>query len=159
MAHSLASLVARAINLDWPPHALREELERQDTLALVAGGPLPEVGGSSAELCGSSAEPRGLLLVRMAPQEMDVIILCVAPEFQRQGCASVLLQELSRRADHLASRVFLELRVSNEAAQRLYARHGFIEIGRRKRYYSDNGEDARMMRREPTSDGNRSVTF
>ena len=37
------------------------------------------------------------------------------------------------------------MRVSNVDAQRLYLAFGFIEVGRRIRYYDDNGEDALVM--------------
>ena len=42
--------------------------------------------------------------------------------------------------------VLLEVRQSNEVAQRLYARHGFVPIGRRRRYYQAPPEDAVVMR-------------
>ena len=41
--------------------------------------------------------------------------------------------------------ITLECRVSNEVAQNLYKKYGFRVMGRRKRYYSDNGEDAYVM--------------
>jgi ribosomal-protein-alanine N-acetyltransferase len=44
-----------------------------------------------------------------------------------------------------ALKVFLEVRRSNEAALALYHKLGFIEDGVRKRYYSDNHEDAILM--------------
>ena len=48
---------------------------------------------------------------------------------------------------HMADRVFLEVRPSNPGAQALYASEGFIEIGRRPRYYpaADGREDAIVM--------------
>jgi ribosomal-protein-alanine N-acetyltransferase len=39
----------------------------------------------------------------------------------------------------------LEVRVSNDAAQALYQKYGFTQRGVRRRYYSDNGEDAYIM--------------
>lgn len=45
--------------------------------------------------------------------------------------------------------VTLEVRVSNEVAQNLYKKYGFKVVGRRKRYYSDNGEDAYVMTTDP----------
>ena len=39
----------------------------------------------------------------------------------------------------------LEVRVSNVRAQNLYKSLGFISVGKRKRYYEDNGEDAFLM--------------
>jgi ribosomal-protein-alanine N-acetyltransferase len=44
-----------------------------------------------------------------------------------------------------SSRVTLEVRVSNTAAQKLYASVGFVSRGLRKGYYSDDGEDAVIM--------------
>ena len=42
-------------------------------------------------------------------------------------------------------RLTLEVRVTNETAQNLYAKLGFHVAGVRKRYYSDNQEDALIM--------------
>ena len=53
-----------------------------------------------------------------------------------------LLGEASRREVGHAT---LEVRVSNARAIRLYRRYGFRPIALRKRYYSDNGEDAMVM--------------
>jgi ribosomal-protein-alanine N-acetyltransferase len=39
----------------------------------------------------------------------------------------------------------LEVRVSNDSAQALYRKYGFERQGLRRRYYSDNGEDAYIM--------------
>ena len=41
--------------------------------------------------------------------------------------------------------VTLEVRVSNHSAQNLYRKYGFREAGLRRRYYSDNQEDALIM--------------
>ena len=41
-----------------------------------------------------------------------------------------------------ASKIFLEVRESNQPARRLYEKHGFREIGRRRRYYQNPLEDA-----------------
>jgi len=46
-------------------------------------------------------------------------------------------------------RYTLEVRVSNDAAIRLYRGRGFVDSGVRPRYYSDNREDALIMWREP----------
>jgi ribosomal-protein-alanine N-acetyltransferase len=44
-----------------------------------------------------------------------------------------------------AANLTLEVRVSNIAAQQLYLKYGFQPVGTRKRYYTDNGEDALIM--------------
>jgi ribosomal-protein-alanine N-acetyltransferase len=41
--------------------------------------------------------------------------------------------------------ISLEVRESNLAAQYLYREHGFAPVGRRRQYYTDNGEDALIM--------------
>ena len=43
----------------------------------------------------------------------------------------------------------LEVRASNARAIALYERHDFVEVGTRKRYYQDNGEDAIIMTSHP----------
>jgi ribosomal-protein-alanine N-acetyltransferase len=50
-----------------------------------------------------------------------------------------------------ANWVTLEVRVSNTVAQNLYRKYGMHIAGTRKRYYSDNGEDAYIMWSEPLS--------
>lgn len=41
--------------------------------------------------------------------------------------------------------VTLEVRVSNHVAQSMYTKYGFKQVGLRKRYYTDNNEDAYIM--------------
>jgi ribosomal-protein-alanine N-acetyltransferase len=60
-----------------------------------------------------------------------------------------LLQEARRGEARVAT---LDVRVSNELAQRLYARLGFAEAGRRVRYYEESGEDAIIMTTPELSD-------
>ncbi len=55
--------------------------------------------------------------------------------------------------------VTLEVRVSNEVAQNLYKKYGFKIVGRRKRYYSDNGEDAYIMTTDPIDTSDYSFLF
>ena len=53
-----------------------------------------------------------------------------------------LLQILSNLG---ASYATLEVRVSHIRAQNLYKSLGFVSVGKRKRYYEDNNEDAFLM--------------
>ncbi|MDO5686421.1 MAG: ribosomal protein S18-alanine N-acetyltransferase [Neisseria sp.] len=62
----------------------------------------------------------------------------------RQGAASALLEHFVQTRPHIR-RVLLEVRIGNTAACALYARHGFIEIARRKNYYLLPIEDALIM--------------
>jgi ribosomal-protein-alanine N-acetyltransferase len=49
---------------------------------------------------------------------------------------------------HRIQLAILDVRSSNQSAKNLYANFGFIQIGVRKKYYSDNQEDAIMMMRK-----------
>ena len=55
---------------------------------------------------------------------------------------TVCLQILSNLGACYAT---LEVRVSNTRAQNLYKSLGFVSVGKRKKYYEDNGEDAFLM--------------
>ncbi len=78
--------------------------------------------------------------------EGGITNVAVLPPYRRQGIASMLIEEMIRegKAQSLAL-LTLEVRKSNRAAQDLYKKYGFDIIGERKRYYSDNGEDAFIM--------------
>ncbi|HEU5082830.1 MAG TPA: ribosomal protein S18-alanine N-acetyltransferase [Acidimicrobiales bacterium] len=70
----------------------------------------------------------------------------VDPDHRRQGIATRLMLELTRRAlEEGAEALTLEVRMSNTGAQELYRRFGFVPAGVRKGYYSDANEDALIM--------------
>ena len=92
-------------------------------------------------------DPRGgMILARTIMDEAEILTLAVIPEAQRKGLGRALLQAAVHRAAALDARaMFLEVAEENTAARALYARCGFAEVGRRKRYYA-NGDDALVMR-------------
>ena len=78
--------------------------------------------------------------------EAHITTFGVHPDHRRQGIGRRLLLGLAEVAIELGSaRMTLEVRVSNEPAQRLYRSFGFNVSGRRAAYYSDDGEDALVM--------------
>ena len=77
----------------------------------------------------------------------DLLTIATIPVARGRGIASLMLTELVSTAQQAGCPdVLLEVRQSNGAAQRLYARHGFVPIGRRRRYYQAPPEDAVVMR-------------
>ena len=63
-----------------------------------------------------------------------------------RGLGELMLIHLVDAAREMgARRLTLEVRVSNQVAQSLYRKYSFKEEGIRKRYYSDDGEDALIM--------------
>ena len=78
--------------------------------------------------------------------ELHILNLAIAPEFQGKGLGQGLLRATLRSAAiNGATRAFLEVRPSNLAANALYKRFGFRRLGIRKHYYRDNREDAIVM--------------
>ena len=80
-----------------------------------------------------------------------VMNVAVDPGARRTGVASGLLASLLERVDDPRARLTLEVRRSNAAAISLYERFGFRTAGTRRRYYQDNGEDALVMWRTPST--------
>ena len=77
----------------------------------------------------------------------DLLTIATIPVARGRGIASLMLTELVSTAQQAGCPdVLLEVRQSNEAAQRLYTGHGFVPIGRRRRYYQAPPEDAVVMR-------------
>ncbi len=78
--------------------------------------------------------------------EIHISTIAVAPEERRCGRGEWLLLNLLLLACELEPLlVTLEVRRSNTTAQNLYRKYRFAEVGLRRRYYSDTGEDALLM--------------
>ena len=78
--------------------------------------------------------------------EGDITNVAVVEEHRRSGVGSMLIEAVLERAKQLNIDIMtLEVRQSNYKAQGLYKKYGFEVIGTRKRYYSDNNEDALIM--------------
>jgi [ribosomal protein S18]-alanine N-acetyltransferase len=96
----------------------------------------------------------GYLICSRYDTVWHVMNVAVDVSHQRRGLASALLGELYARVQDPEARFTLEVRRSNVVAIRLYEREGFRTAGVRRRYYQDNGEDALVMWRTPsTRDG------
>jgi len=78
--------------------------------------------------------------------EAHVPTIGVRHDVQHSGYGRVLFAALVQAAYDMGAKwVTLEVRTSNENAMRMYEAFGFKVIGRRKGYYTDNGEDAIVM--------------
>jgi ribosomal-protein-alanine N-acetyltransferase len=78
--------------------------------------------------------------------EAHVTTIGVSPNHRGKGLGELMLVDLFEKAwERNAEWLTLEVRVSNESAQALYHKYGFSRQGIRRRYYSDNGEDAYIM--------------
>ncbi|MFN8521823.1 MAG: ribosomal protein S18-alanine N-acetyltransferase [Chloroflexota bacterium] len=91
----------------------------------------------------------GLWLVT---DEAHITTIAVDPAYQGLGVGEMLLVGMIDRATQIKAQwLTLEVRVTNQVAQALYRKYTFKEMGLRRRYYSDNGEDALVMWTDPIS--------
>jgi len=74
-----------------------------------------------------------------------VMNIAVDDRLRRRGIARRLLETLFAEADAPGEQYTLEVRVSNDAAIKMYERFGFRSAGLRRGYYHDNREDALIM--------------
>ena len=82
--------------------------------------------------------------------EAHITAIAVAPAYRGFGIGELLmLGMIDISQDIGAQYLTLEVRVSNTLAQNLYRKYGFKETGVRRRYYSDNNEDALIMWSDP----------
>ena len=91
---------------------------------------------------------QGFLIAKQIGPEWELENIAVAAGAQRRGLASALLgQFLDVVKQRGGESVFLEVRESNAPARALYAKHGFVDTGRRRLYYQHPAEDAVLCRK------------
>jgi [ribosomal protein S18]-alanine N-acetyltransferase len=115
----------------WPEASVREVLEWQGVLAMVS-----ETDGKVV----------GFLIGRQVGAEAEILNLAVAPENRRKGEGRALLKAaIEGFRARSVSRVFLEVRESNQPGVAFYCKLGFSKAGRREGYYRDPAEAAIVM--------------
>ncbi|HUT16381.1 MAG TPA: ribosomal protein S18-alanine N-acetyltransferase [Anaerolineae bacterium] len=144
---AVVAIEERVFAVPWPAYAFEYELKynhRGRFLVVRLQEPLAS-SQESVPLLGYG----GLWLMG---DEAHLCTLAVHPNWRRRGLGELLLTHLigHATADN-ADMLTLEVRASNTAAQQLYEKYGFRALGLRKRYYSDNHEDAIRMSTQPLS--------
>jgi ribosomal-protein-alanine acetyltransferase len=88
----------------------------------------------------------GMAGIWMMVDEAHIVTIAVRKNRQNLGLGEWLLINIIELAGQLRAKyVTLEVRVSNKTAQALYEKYGFTIAGTRRKYYTDNGEDALIM--------------
>ncbi|MBI2163766.1 MAG: ribosomal protein S18-alanine N-acetyltransferase [candidate division NC10 bacterium] len=124
----------------WTQEMFESELARGDLSEILV-----------ARLADAGAPPPvgGYICVWVVSDELHINNIAVDPRWRRRGIAGALLEAaLDHGRVRGARRAFLEVRVSNLAAQALYRQYGFEAAGVRRGYYDQPTEDAVIMRRE-----------
>ena len=116
----------------WSENSVISAIERQSVMVLKSCGVI-----------------LGYCIFMYAADEGEILRIAVSDKLRRYGLGKKLLicviEELKK---HGCTNVFLEVRSSNLSAISLYKSVGFEEIGVRKNYYKDNGEDAKLFKLE-----------
>ncbi len=164
----------------WPPPNYRHELQNQIAHYIVACDDTrideePEVkpqdtSGLASRIgrffrCNHSPDPEpppdkryivGFAGIWMMADEAHITNIAVRQPYQRRGIGELLIISTIDLASGLkASNMTLEVRASNLAAQSLYHKYRFNEVGVRRGYYLDNREDGIIM----TTDSIASAAF
>jgi ribosomal-protein-alanine N-acetyltransferase len=132
---AVTDLDQKAFSLPWPQRAFENELTNPMARTWVVD--LPNV--ENQPLIAS-------MILWLILDEAHIATIALHEQYRRHGIGKVLLAHalLDAYAEG-ATCSLLEVRRSNEAALALYRSAGFVEVGVRKKYYSDNREDALLM--------------
>jgi ribosomal-protein-alanine N-acetyltransferase len=129
-----------AFDAGWPPTTFEHELQHNGAaryLVLREGERTVAFGGLWLQF-----------------DQAHIVTVAVDPPERGRGLGRLVVHGLVAVASEMAmADATLEVRESNAAARALYRNYGFYEVGRRKRYYADNGEDAVIMTTEPLASG------
>lgn len=129
---TVVELDGMSFTLPWPERSFRFELtDNPASRCWVA-----EVDGRVV----------GMIIAWLLVDEAHIATIATHPDHRRRGIARKLLMHALRYMSREgAVTSFLEVRESNTAAQEMYRRFGYEQVGRRKRYYKDTNEDAILM--------------
>jgi ribosomal-protein-alanine N-acetyltransferase len=131
----------------WPRNAYYRELASRSSAHYVI---LRQEGNveKPASFKGSELDPSiiGYGGMWRMYDEAHVTTIGVRRDLQHHGYGRALFAGLVQAAYDMGAKwVTLEVRTTNENAMKMYEAFGFKVIGRRKGYYTDNGEDAIVM--------------
>jgi ribosomal-protein-alanine N-acetyltransferase len=139
----------------WSPRAYRFEITENEHSTMVVVRSKNRFDGRLAEWIRSVKRLRpgpvlGYAGFWLLVNDAHIATIATHPQWRHRGLGELLLLSLLERGAKLgAHRATLEVRVSNWVALSLYLKYGFEIVSRRKRYYSDNDEDAFIMATPP----------
>jgi [ribosomal protein S18]-alanine N-acetyltransferase len=143
-------LIRRATPADIPHmRSLEQQAETAAHWAEREYGALfaPDAPKRLALIAGEGDDVGGFLIARCDLDEWELENVVVAPDRRRSGIGGQLVVALLHQAAKAgATSVLLEVRESNQAARQLYKKFGFVEAGRRPRYYESPAEDALLLK-------------
>ena len=129
---AVAAIEGETFARPWSRESFRQELTRNAVARYL-------VAEENGEILGYA----GAWVIL---DESHITNIAVREDARGRGIGKKLTADLLQVLSNLgACYATLEVRVSNERAQNLYKSLGFVSVGKRKRYYEDNNEDAYLM--------------
>ena len=126
-----------SFSLPWPKNSYRFELVDNRASRCLVGEIIQE---------DESTEIVGMIVTWLIVDEAHIASVAVHPDYRGLGIGVKLVATAMLNAlDEGMKIVTLEVRAGNQLAQALYQKLGFVDVGRRPRYYKDNQEDALIM--------------
>ena len=95
-----------------------------------------------------NGEPVGYADMWLVAGEAQLYNIVVDPAYRGNEIGFRLMSHMISIASRTCKVINLEVRHSNVPAISLYLKSGFRQVGERKKYYRDNGEDAVLMDRD-----------
>lgn len=124
----------QAFSTPWRESTFTSLLERPGVEMWIAEHPRGSVAGYAVLWC--------------IQDEGELANIAIRPTLQRRGIGAELLDcMLGVAGERGIKAVYLEVRTSNEAAQRMYENRGFQQVGVRRNYYERPREDAWVFRK------------
>ena len=181
----VSAIDREAFPTEWPPPSFKRELSSSMVRYLVAQDESRRIGSDAKTPAPKSSMWESLVAgmrhvlgrndgaadvttaqntqfivgyasIWMMVDESHLTSIAVPKSHQHQGIGELLLIAVIKLSLQMKAQVVtLEVRASNSSAQTLYAKYGFKNVGIRRRYYTDNSEDAVIM----TTDSITSPTY
>ena len=148
MAHYIVArrLLESAVEEAPVESAARSQPQSPDLIGRISRLLRPQDAARSPQLEQELKSIVGYAGIWVMTDEAHITTIASHPDVRGQGVGELLLVALIHRAIEIGARwMTLEVRASNSVAQNLYRKYTFKEMGVRRRYYSDNGEDALVM--------------
>ena len=127
---SIASMEAEYFADNWSENSVKLQIENQRVIVLKYNNCII-----------------GYCIFMIAADEGEILRIAIRKNMRMAGMGKKLLSSvLNEMMKSGCSSAFLEVRASNNGAAAFYKSVGFEEIGIRKGYYRDNGEDAKLFK-------------
>ena len=129
---TVLEIEALSFTTTWPANAFVNELNENKLAHYFVG-----------RLDGKVVGYGGIWVIL---EDSHITTIAVHPDYRSRGLGEQMLTHLLDEAmSRGASWITLEVRESNDVAQRLYRKYGFTNVSVRRAYYSDNNENAVVM--------------